>query len=419
MTINLLELFKKGIIKKGAHLVNVPIKKANGQNYEGQTYMIPLEYLYYNNNNGRIGVSLSEYESIQGELEPGHSEDYNSIIQNMIINGDGDKTKKEMDILKRDMYLKGQQEVGYVLSDGRVIDGNRRFTAKRLLEQDDSIKEPQFYEAVILEDLSIENHLDQKLIKSLELQIQFGKLDKVDYDPIDRAIDAYKTIIVKKIMNAKDYSEYAGISLAIVNKRVLEAELIVKFLEFVNSHLDNYSLAKQLDLDGPLQDIVPQYKKIKGTERCDQILNSLFVKILQIRVSQEDFKGEFRYITQKVIGSNSEKAFINETEDLIDNILDSLDNEKTHDNKDLFSKLNNTKNIETLNEFKNISKQHVEVFKNTEDKIQPIINLNKAIGIIELIKVESVNKLSENERYDFNSKLKKLEKVIGELFIKE
>ena len=32
--------------------------------------------------------------------------------------------------------MKGQDEPGYVLSDGRVIDGNRRFTAKRLLEQD-------------------------------------------------------------------------------------------------------------------------------------------------------------------------------------------------------------------------------------------------------------------------------------------
>lgn len=54
------------------------------------------------------------------------------IVQNMLTNDD-DKTKKDMEVLKRDIAMKGQDEPGYVLSDGRVIDGNRRFTARRLL----------------------------------------------------------------------------------------------------------------------------------------------------------------------------------------------------------------------------------------------------------------------------------------------
>lgn len=54
------------------------------------------------------------------------------IVQNILTNDD-DKAKKEMKALKRDIAMKGQSEPGYVLSDGRVIDGNRRFTARRLL----------------------------------------------------------------------------------------------------------------------------------------------------------------------------------------------------------------------------------------------------------------------------------------------
>lgn len=134
-----------------------------------------------------------------------------------------------MEVLKRDIAMKGQDQPGYVLSDGRVIDGNRRFTARRLLDQDPAIIEQQYFEAVILDDLSVENIDDRKRIKSLELQIQFGRLDKVDYDPIDRAIDAHKTVSVNTIMTATEYSKFAGLTSNAVSNLLLEAELIVKF----------------------------------------------------------------------------------------------------------------------------------------------------------------------------------------------
>lgn len=116
-----------------------------------------------------------------------------------------------MDILIKDIEKKGQADPGYVLSDGRLIDGNRRFTARRMLDQDPLVTEQQYFEAVILDDLSVNNQDDKKKIKSLELQIQFGKVDKVNYNPIDRAVDAYKTIVDNNIMTVIEYAEYAGI----------------------------------------------------------------------------------------------------------------------------------------------------------------------------------------------------------------
>lgn len=211
--VNLFKLIENGIVKDGGHNVSVPIKKANGEKYDGKTYAIPLKYLYYNEQNGRIGVSLSDYESSNGRLVPGHNEDYNRIIQDMLVgdNTDDNKTRKKMDILIKDIEKKGQADLGYVLSDGRVIDGNRRFTARRMLDQDPLVTEQQYFEAVILDDLSVNNQDDKKKIKSLELQIQFGKVDKVNYNPIDRAVDAYKTIVDNNIMTVIEYAEYAGI----------------------------------------------------------------------------------------------------------------------------------------------------------------------------------------------------------------
>ena len=418
--INLLELYKDNIIKDGGHKVNVPIRKANGKEYDGFTYSIPLKYLYYNDLNGRIGVALSEYESENEQLIPGHNEEYNMVIQGFLAEEDG-KTKKEMEILKRDIGIKGQAEPGYVLSDGRVIDGNRRFTAKRLLEQDEEIMEQQYFEAVILDDLCVENQDDLKRIKSLELQIQFGKLGKVDYDPIDRAIDAYKTICVNNIMSAKEYSEYSNIKITEVNKRIYEAELIVKFLEFINTNKDNYAIAKQLDLDGPLQDLVPQYKNIKKSDNLDQILNTIFSKILQIRISKEDFKKEYRQIIKNVINSSQEEGFIEEIEDATDVITDFFDsNKKIKNNIDLFKRLNENKQVQTaIANVKSISKKYSEKAENEKQKNTPIKLVEKAINSIESINRGIICSLTKEDKTKLINELKKLKSQVDNLILKE
>ncbi|MFJ8265337.1 RNA polymerase subunit sigma-70 [Peribacillus asahii] len=419
--INLFDLYKKGIVKKGGHNVNVPIKKASGEKYDGRTYAIPLKYLYYNEQNGRIGVSLSDYESTSGKLIPGHNEEYNMVIQNMLADDADDMTRKEMEKLKRDIAMKDQDEPGYVLSDGRVIDGNRRFTAKRLLEQDPSIIEQQYFEAVILDDLSVQNHDDQKKIKSLELQIQFGKLGKVDYNPIDRAIDAYKTIVKNNIMSVAEYTKFAGLTSNEVNKRILEAELIIKFLEFANTNPDNYALAKQLDLDGPLQDMIPQYKKIKDSDNLDQLLNSLFAKIIQMRSSKEDFKAEFRQIVKNVVGTKNEEKFIEEMEDATDSIVEALDNEDViKNNVDLFATLqNNQEAVKALAKVQTISTNHSEKAKNYKEQNKPVKLAEKAISSIEAIDKRIVSGLPKSEKAKLLSSFEKLKVKIDDLLSEE
>lgn len=415
--VNLLELCRNNIIKDGGHNVNVPIKKANGEKYNGKTYAIPLRYLYYNDLNGRIGVALSDYESNNEKLVPGHNEEYNMVIQEILTKED-DKTKKDMNNLKRNIAIKGQEEPGYVLLDGRVIDGNRRFTAKRLLEQDPSVSEQQYFEAVILDDLCVDNHDDLKKIKSLELQIQFGKLEKVDYNPIDRAIDAYKTIAVNNIMSAVEYSEYANLKITEVNKRILEAELIVKFLEFINTNTDNYAIAKQLGLDGPLQDLVPQYKSIKNSDNLDQVLNTLFAKILQIRMTEEDYKGEYRKIVKNIIGSREEEEFIEEMEESTDKIIDILDTpKKIKNNVELFTKLNEYK--EDIANIKMITNEYLQKAENAKQKNVPISLAKKAIASIEAIDKEIINQLSVKDRSALIKELQRLKNKIDDLNIEE
>ena len=151
-------------------------------------------------------------------------EEYNHVIQKFIIDSNPGAIEKT----KNNIALVNQREPGVVLKDGRIIDGNRRFTCLRLLHETD----PSFnyFETVILDD-SGEN--SQKQIKMLELAIQHGEEQRVDYNLIDMAIGAYHDIVETKLLTLEEYASSTNESQSEVKKRLEIAQLIIEFLEFM------------------------------------------------------------------------------------------------------------------------------------------------------------------------------------------
>ena len=97
-------------------------------------YQIRLDALYYNDKNDRIATWISRYKSENNNksLDTLTTAEYNDVIENFIIESNRtalEKTKNNIDLI-------GQQEPGVILSDGRIIDGNRRFTCLRLLHKE-------------------------------------------------------------------------------------------------------------------------------------------------------------------------------------------------------------------------------------------------------------------------------------------
>ena len=58
-------------------------------------------------------------------------EKYNDMIQGFITKSNPDKLKQT----EKNIELIGQQKYGVVLTDGRIIDGNRRFSCLRNLSK--------------------------------------------------------------------------------------------------------------------------------------------------------------------------------------------------------------------------------------------------------------------------------------------
>ena len=82
--LSLIELAKEGKLEKTGAKPKLPIKVDGVSSETLDVYKIPLEYLYYNDKNGRIATGISQY---QDELQPANDQDdpqYNNFVAKLI-----------------------------------------------------------------------------------------------------------------------------------------------------------------------------------------------------------------------------------------------------------------------------------------------------------------------------------------------
>ena len=98
-------------------------------------YRIPLKYLYYNNQNGRISTALQKYVSGHPEvvLNPAlddENPEYNDLFESFIFKSNEQRMKATQESISD----RGQEEPGVVLDDGRAFrfECTRRFSVCKL-----------------------------------------------------------------------------------------------------------------------------------------------------------------------------------------------------------------------------------------------------------------------------------------------
>jgi len=227
----------RGALKDGSLLLLVGTDKVQRTEltrkvtYGGSTvvypvYRVRLDALFYNDQNDRIATWLSRYEAEHGKdsLDALSAEDYNAIIESFIYDSNPESIQKT----QKNIALVGQREPGVTLADGRIVDGNRRFTCLRRLQR--AVPEPLYFETVIM-DMDI--RADRKQIKLLELAIQHGEEKKVDYDMIDYAIGTYRDIVQTGLLTVEEYAQSANEQPAAVRRRIEIAEIICEFLAYI------------------------------------------------------------------------------------------------------------------------------------------------------------------------------------------
>ena len=276
-------------------------------------YKIRLDRLYYNDQNDRIATWISKYRAEHEGNIPDvlDREAFNDVIEEFVVESNPDAIRRT----QMNIELVEQREPGVVLTDGRIIDGNRRFTClRRLAKKNDRFS---FFEAVIL-DRDID--LNPKEIKRLELNIQHGEESKVDYNPIDRLVGVYNDIIESEMFTPKEYADATNESESEVKKRVELAKLMVDFLEFINAPGQFY-IARDLQIYFPLEELSKLIRKTRTEEEADDLKNALFTNILMQPAT--DMTRYMRNL-KNIVGSEFQEEYLEEQREIAEDILDKL-----------------------------------------------------------------------------------------------
>ena len=159
-------------------------------------YEVPMEFLVYNQYNGRIKAMSKSWENANQKLNSEIKDDV-KIIEQFLWDSAPNKNEQTKQSIKE--Y--GQFEVGMITEDGVIIDGNRRASIINILnrEEKDLNKHLKFRTIILpTESLKFGNQKDkEREIIKLETIYQMGVDAKVDYNPIEKYLRCKELIDLK------------------------------------------------------------------------------------------------------------------------------------------------------------------------------------------------------------------------------
>lgn len=394
--VNLLELIDKDITKTlGSRKLTI---KGKTDDYE--VYQIPLEYLFYNGQNGRIATYISKHEDENGPLNIDDKEDYNSIISEFIVQSN----KMALNKTKQNIKLFGQRIPGVVLQNGRIIDGNRRFTCLRNLHLEEGMD--YYFEAVIL---NTEKGISPKDIKRLELNLQHGEERPVDYNPIDNLVDVYRDLVEKGTFTIKEYAHNTNRKEKDVENLRDKAILMVEFLEFINAR-GKYYIARDLNLDGPLQEVMGILKKTND-DQLEDVKNALFTSL--VTSGKGDLTRHIRDIGKNIIKTKNVEDFLEEYEDIVEEVYDTLQEEDVIDISTMSQKISAKEDLKE--ESKKIIEYKIEENRVESARNKPVDQLERSFKSLNNIDTTAVSRMGDENKKAFKNLLDEIQETVNEL----
>ena len=400
---------KRGALTKGSllQLVDTDVVQkttlTRKVTYGGRTivypvYRVRLDYLYYNDQNDRIATWITRYESENGTdaLSGLNVEIYNRIIENFICESNPEAITKT----QKNIALVGQREPGVTLADGRIVDGNRRYTCLRKIQREKM--EPVYFETVIM-DMDIRE--DKKQIKLLELAIQHGEEKKVDYDLIDYAVGTYRDVVQTKLLTIEEYASSTNEALADVKKRIEIADVIYEFLTYLKVP-EQYHIAREYQVYSLFQEMMASLRKLNDDKRQQLkiiVFNNVIMKAMpDQRKFIRDIKG--------LIKNGTYVAYFEDQKKWAAVIQEKLQKVDVHSKEDVDRFAEENKIIMEELQFsmeRALLKSRSQILKN-----KPSENVSKSIALMTDVDPRLFHKMDSEEKENLRAELEELAKII-------
>ena len=397
IAMNLLELQDTSLVEKTSLSRKLTL---GGITKAYPVYRVRLDLLYYNDQNDRIATWITQYKSDpqNAAFDTLDREQYNKTIEGFIIASN----PAAMEKTKNNIALVNQREPGVVLADGRIIDGNRRFTCLRLLHAE----EPAFncFETVILEASVQEDH---KQIKMLELAIQHGEEQRVDYNLIDLAIGAYHDIVETGLLTIDEYAESTGMSVSEIKRRLEIAQLIIDFLAFMGVP-GQYHVAREMQVFSVFNELVPLLRRCETEQAREELRRSVFNNTMM-----KTFNDQRKYIRdlKAMMDSGLYSSYIKRQ----NKIAEELEEKKTEagitTKKDLDEFLR--RNEDTAEDMQISMERSLLQTKKSQARNRPSQIVGKSLSMLKDIDTGVFDKLTPAEREKLQTQLGKLSSAVS------
>lgn len=371
--------------------------------YGGRTvvypvYRVRLDALYYNDQNDRIATWISRYEAEYGadSLADMDKEIYNLIIENFIVESNSEAIQRT----QKNISLMGQREPGVALADGRVVDGNRRFTCLRRLQRENP--EPIYFETVIME---MDIREDKKKIKLLELAIQHGEEKKVDYDLIDYAVGTYRDIVQTGLLTIEEYAESSNEPIADVKKRIEIAEIINEFLDFVKLPGQFYA-AREYQVYSLFQEMMAPLRRLDNNEKM-QLKQIAFCNAMMKAIPDQR---KFIRDIKTLIKSEVYADYFADQKKLCEEIITKYEpiQVRTKSDADQFA----AENADAAAALQTTLERALLRVRSVQLRNKPSENVEKSINLLIDIDPRLFDRLDEEEKEILKAELDELKKIV-------
>ncbi len=350
-------------------------------------YRIPLEHLVYNRRNGRIISWMNRVESEGEDVSTLDKNEYNDKVEEMII----ESNKGALEKTKANIKNFGQRVPGVVLNDGTIVDGNRRFTCLRHLRRDHGMD--VLFEAIILDPKEGLSDID---IKRLELNLQHGEERPVDYNPIDNLVDVYNDIVVNEYFTEQEYALNTNKKPSEVKKMVEKAKLMVEYLEFINAD-GKFYLARELELDGPLQEMVGILKNEKDEEERIRVTDTLFTALTISK--NKDLTRYIRRIGNDILKASNREAFLEEFDEIVYDVADAFQGKEKVDLETMRQLNSEMKDLR--DEAASLIDRRADETAISRAKMRPIDAFNTSLKTLDTIDMDHIGRLDQKNREEF------------------
>ena len=379
--------------------------------YQGETrafnvYKIPLEFLVFNKDNGRIASLVKSYirehQAIDVETEEG-----SALIAKFLYSAHEDRNK----ITREDIINNGQLQYGIVTSDGVIVDGNRRVTLLISIANDPKVQQSirdrsKFFLAAILPE-----EANPKDILRLETQFQMGADGKVDYNPIEKYLHAVdmlnKGFTVNEIKSYMGFKKLTDVTQAIEIVKLMDEYLATYDYEGIYTQIPSGAEDRLLKLNDAIKKIKEGGIPWIPTDGKDEVITDLkticfdFIRLGEH--NQEEYRaimqGNYSFLANEAIWRQFVKSYFDKVDEVPEETSteEVLETSKSDEDSTRLLRARDNKWKSTVKEV--VSEAYTESkisLENNKDKDEPLKLLKKAINALSSINHETI-RTAENK----------------------